>query len=371
MYVTKEAIERVRSSQDLVRVIESRGVKLTRKGRNWVGLCPFHEDHSPSLVVNPARQLWNCFGACRANGGKSGGDVFAFVAKADGVSFLQAMKRLGYEEPTASPGPGGKPRPGSSPKPAPARESSPVLPIPSASSSLNRRELLQRVVNHYHRVFRERPEGQEYLKRRGLTDPEMFTAFEVGYVDGSLMETLDAGGEAARVLREIGILTARGRELFAGCVVFPLTLPDEGVVGLYGRHVKRDQHLYLPGPRRGVFGWQAMKGASEVILTESVIDAVTLYQAGIRNVSAVYGTQGFTSDHEELLQRFRVKRVLLCLDNDAAGTQASERIAGRIRNLGIEVVDGETGSSAFGKAGVEVDHRFQDSSVEGGANLGS
>ena len=194
MYVTKEAIERVRSSQDLVRVIESRGVKLTRKGRNWVGLCPFHEDHSPSLVVNPARQLWNCFGACRANGGKSGGDVFAFVAKADGVSFLQAMKRLGYEEPTASPGPGGKPRPGSSPKPAPARESSPVLPIPSASSSLNRRELLQRgevllddelprtmlaydseqsvrlrlgvdIVQHARRRYRPQPEAAEPARR--------------------------------------------------------------------------------------------------------------------------------------------------------------------------------------------------------------
>ena len=93
MYVSKEAIEQVRRSLDLVAVIESRGVKLTRKGRNWVGLCPFHEDREPSLVVNPERQLWNCFGACRANGGKSGGDVFAFVAKADCVSFLDAMKR--------------------------------------------------------------------------------------------------------------------------------------------------------------------------------------------------------------------------------------------------------------------------------------
>jgi DNA primase len=99
MYVTKEAIEEVRRRCDLVQVVEGRGVTLQRKGKNWVGLCPFHEDREPSLVVNPEKQLWNCFGACSGNGGKSGGDVFAFVARKDGVTFLEAMKKLGYEEP--------------------------------------------------------------------------------------------------------------------------------------------------------------------------------------------------------------------------------------------------------------------------------
>jgi DNA primase catalytic core len=319
MYVTKEAIEEVRRRHDLVAVVESRGVRLTRKGRNYVGLCPFHEDHEPSLVVNSQRQLWNCFGACSAKGGKSGGDVFAFVAKMDGVSFLEALKRLGYEEPRRALGRG---KAG-----AQSRE----------VAVLNRRELLAQVVAHYRRVFRESTAGQEYLRRRGLSDPDMLAAFQVGYVDGSLLDTFDAGGEVARALRELGVLTARGRELMLGCVVFPLTLPEEGVVGLYGRHVKREQHLYLPGPRRGVFHWQALKGSSEVILTESVIDALTLYQAGLRSVSCVYGTQGYTADHEELLQRFRVKRVVLCLDSDEAGRQATQAIGERIHRLGIDV----------------------------------
>src|SRR5205823_4017708 len=153
----------------------------------------------------------------------SGGDVFAFVAKADGVTFLEALKKLGYEEPA---------RPGPAARANATRVASPA-----------RRDLLARVVAHYHRVFRARPEGQEYLRGRGLTDPEMLQAFEAGYADGSLLRTFDAQGDVARALMEIGVLTAKGRELFLGCVVFPLTLPNEGVVGLYGRHVARDQHL--------------------------------------------------------------------------------------------------------------------------------
>jgi len=323
MHVTKDEIERVRRRHDLVTAIQDRGVALTRKGSNYVGLCPFHDDRDPSFVVNPDKQLWNCFGACRTNGGKSGGDVFAFVARKEGVTFLEALKRLGYEEPK---------------KTAARRTRSKAKPI-SKPSALPDTALLGRVAAHYHRIFRERTEGQDYLNGRGLDDAAMLSAFEVGYVDGTLRATFDAEGDTGQALRAAGLVNARGREHFLGCVVVPLTLPDIGVVGFYGRHVERDRHLYLPGPRRGLFHWQALKGSEDVILTESVIDALTLWRAGFRNVSCVYGTQGFTEDHSELLQRFRVKRVLLWLDNDEAGTQATEAIAERIGKLGIDVID--------------------------------
>ncbi len=325
MYVTKAAIEEVRRRCDLVQVVESRGVALQRRGKNWVGLCPFHEDREPSFVVNPEKQLWNCFGACTGNGGKSGGDVFAFVAKRDGVTFLEAMKKLGYEEPAH-----GKPRaPSPSVRRAPAAAPGPA-PVATVSA-----DLLARVAAHYHRVFRENPEGQAYLKSRALVDAGMLEAFEVGYVDGSLVSTLDS--DARRALTGSGVLTAHSREFFLGCVVVPLALPDIGVVGFYGRHVQRPQHLFLPGPRRGVFHWQAMKGGEHVVFTESVIDALSLRQADVRNVVALYGTQGLTADHEELLQRFRVRRVTLLLDNDAAGGRATPAIGERLRKLGIEV----------------------------------
>jgi DNA primase catalytic core len=336
VYVTKEAIEKVRRGSDLVKVVESRGVKLTRKGKNWVGLCPFHEDHTPSLVVNPDRQLWNCFGACKAIGAKTGGDVFTFVAQADRVSFLEALKRLGYEEPApaVSKNRAARRRPSSRAEASPAEEPPAREPIRPAAS--NPRELLARVAGYYHRVLRDSAVGQEYLAGRGLTDAGMLEAFEVGYADGSLLRTLDEKGDVATALKQIGVLTGRGRELMAGCVVLPLTLPDAGVVGLYGRHVKQDQHLYLPGPRRGLINWQAMKASPEIIFTESAIDALSLYQLGIRNVSAVYGTQGFTPDHEELLARFRVQRVTLLLDADEAGRQAARVVGERIERLGIE-----------------------------------
>ena len=99
MYVTKEAIEEVRRSNDLVQVIRSRGVELKRKGRNYVGRCPFHEDRTPSLVVSPEKQLWNCLGACAASGQKSGGDVITFAMRKDGVNFAEALRRLAVREP--------------------------------------------------------------------------------------------------------------------------------------------------------------------------------------------------------------------------------------------------------------------------------
>ena len=208
MYVNKTEIERVRHSHDLVAEIRNRGVELTQKGLNYTGLCPFHDDRDPSLVVNPVKQLWNCFGACRANGGKSGGDVFAFVAKQEGISFLEALKRLGYEEPES---PSEAPR---RPRPKPPSEPLPAIVPPDPA-------LLRRVAAHYHRVFRERPEGQDYLKRRGLDDPEMLSIFEVGYVDGTLRATFDAAGDTAEALKSAGILNARGRAHRRGCIVMP------------------------------------------------------------------------------------------------------------------------------------------------------
>ncbi|MDQ7086443.1 MAG: CHC2 zinc finger domain-containing protein [Acidobacteriota bacterium] len=196
--MSKAEIERIRRGHDLVAEIRRRGVALTRKGRNWVGLCPFHDDREPSLVVNPDKQLWNCFGACRTNGGKSGGDVFAFVARMEGITFLEALKRLGYEEPDPPARAGRRSRPTSVSEPVPA-----IVPADPA--------LLGRVAAHYHRVFRERPEGQDYLKSRGLDDPEMLAAFEVGYVDGTLRATFAAEGDTAEALKAAGIVRPRPR----------------------------------------------------------------------------------------------------------------------------------------------------------------
>jgi DNA primase len=298
--IDKAEIERVKRDNDLAALVRTRGVKLTRRGKQLIGLCPFHEDHEPSFIVDPKKQLWNCLGAC-----SEGGDVYRFVMKADGVDFREAHSRLGGGQAEAKP--------------------------------VNTDDLhwLERAVEHYHKRLLETPAAQEYLRSRGITAPEIINAFRLGYSDGTLAEKLPAEGKAA--LRRIGVLTGSGRELMAGCVVFPLVAAPSGqVVSLYGRHCERRQHLYLPGERRGVFNQQGARNTDDVIIVESVIDAAALWSAGLRNVIPIYGTTGLTAEIVEHLAECRVKRAVLMMDSDEAGRAAAVEIAARLQEVHIE-----------------------------------
>jgi DNA primase catalytic core len=298
--IDKAEIERVKQANDLGALVRSRGVKLTRRGRQLVGLCPFHEDHEPSFIVDPKKQLWNCLGACN-----EGGDVYRFVMKSDGVDFREAHQRLGGGEPEAK------------------------------AVSADDLHWLERAVEHYHKRLLETPAAQEYLRSRGITAPETITAFCVGYSDGTLAQKLPAEGKAA--LRRIGIITGSGRELMADSVVFPLVAAQSGqVVSLYGRHVERRQHLYLPGERRGVFNPQGARNTDEVIIVESVIDAAALWSARLRNVIPIYGTTGLTAEIVEHLRECRVKRAVLMMDSDEAGRAAAVEIAAKLQDASIE-----------------------------------
>ena len=300
MVIDKAEIERVKRDNDLVVVVRSRGVKLTRRGKQLVGLCPFHEDHEPSFIVDPKKQLWNCLGACN-----EGGDVYRFVMKADGVDFREAHQRLGGGEAHAK---------------------------PVGADDLH---WIERAVEHYHKRLLETTAAQGYLRSRGITAPEIITSFRLGYSDGTLAEKLPPEGKAA--LRRIGVLTGSGRELMSGCVVFPLVAAPSGqVVSLYARHTERRQHLYLPGERRGVFNPQGARNTDEVIITESVIDAAALWSAGLRNVIPVYGTTGLTEEIVEHLRECRIKRAVLMMDSDEPGRAAAVEIGARLREASIE-----------------------------------
>ena len=297
--IDKAEIERVKRANDLPAIIRAHGVKLVRKGKQLVGLCPFHLDHEPSLIVDPAKQLWNCLGACR-----EGGDLYRFVMKADGVDFREAHRRLGGIEPEAEP------------------------------SRVDDLEWLERAVSHYHHTLLHTPSAQEYLRSRGLTAPEIVSTFRLGYVDGSLVEKLSEEGKAA--LTRIGVLGETGRELMAGCVIFPLVRgATNQVVSLYGRHCQRRQHLYLPGELRGLFNPQGARNTDEVLLTESIIDAAALWSLGLRNVLPVYGTNGFTDEIVSHLQECRIKRAVLLMDSDDAGRAAASDIKARLQQINI------------------------------------
>jgi DNA primase len=319
MQVSKAEIEAIKREHDLREVIESYGVKLRKKGSNYVGLCPFHQEKTPSFTVNPKTNLYHCFG-CNA-----GGDVIGFVCKKEGIGFREAVQKLSNGN--------GQPSAVSTQPPRPATQNSTQL-----SSPVNRSHLLNRLVSFYHQSFCEDSRALEYLKTRGITDNAIFTDFKIGFSNGTLLNTIPNDGDIRETLKEIGILNGKGHEMFYGCVAFPIFDENKDCVGLYGRRITPGEtdHLYLPGPRKGVFNHQAAKRSKSIILTESIIDALTLYQAGFKDVIPCYGVNGLTEDHLTLFARYQTKEVYICFDRDDAGKQGAERIAGQLRDKGID-----------------------------------
>jgi hypothetical protein len=198
--------------------------------------------------------------------------------------------------------------------------------------------LLSRVVEHYHRTFCERKDAQEYLARRGLLDADLLKVFKVGYADGSLLKVVPRSGEVKELLLALGVITKDNRELLGGCVVVPIPDPLTGEwTTLYGRGLRTPRHCYLPGPLRGVLNFQAARSSSEVILAESVLDALSFHQAGISTAIPLYGTNGFTAEMLDLLKREAVSRVILALDGDAAGRKATALLKEKLVSAGIAV----------------------------------
>jgi DNA primase len=306
--IDADAIERVKRSVDLTAIVRSHGVELRRKGKQLVGRCPFHSpDRTPSFFVDPTMGTWKCFGACAAKGDeKSGGDAIRFVMKADRLTFKQAIAKLGGTM---------------EPKP---RASSRAKKTTNGNDDL---ALLARVVDFYARTLESSPAAQKYLASRGLVNAELWSAYRIGHADGSLLTK--AKGALREGLVRLGVIV-NDRELLHDCVVFPLVDRAGVVVGLYGRAIDRDQHLYLPGPKRGLFNAETLRGAEEVILTESVIDALSCIEAGVMNVLPLYGTNGFTADHASLLAQLRPARVALALDSDDAGRAATAQLAQKL-----------------------------------------
>jgi len=313
--IEKEKIEAIKKDVDLVALIESRGIPLKKNGKSYKGLCPFHEDTNPSLSINPTTNLWQCFGC------KAGGDVIRFVELFDKIDFPQAVSQL-------------------------IADSSKLIAKPKTTDhkqrttdfSVKDRKLLNKVMSYYQHTFNEDGRGLRYLKQeRGITDNQSLKDFAVGYVNGTLLEILPDDPEVIKALKKIGILNQKGHEVFYNCVVFPLHSPQGSIVNLYGRNIGEDNevsHLYLPGPRTGIVNRQAVKRSQTIILTESIIDALSLYDQGFKNVIPVYGVNGLLDDHISLFNR-RIKEAYLVFDADEAGRKGAEGVALRLKEKEI------------------------------------
>jgi len=311
----KVDFEAIKAATDMVSVMAGYGVKFKKAGRDYVALCPFHSERTPSFHVTPARGLFHCFG-CEAKG-----NVIQFVALKEGVSEREAAIRLLRKVPGVS-----------SARALPRKtqkgrmETEPKKSLKPGESA----DLLQRVVSFYAKTLAKDRAGRDYLKGRNLVEPALLGSFQIGYSNGSLLKVLPRQGEILEGLKTLGVLRADGREHFEGCITVPIfdCSAAGSVCRLYGRRMAngQPQHLYLPGAHRGVWNGACAKTSPTLLVTEAILDGLALWQAGFHNVIALYGAQGWTADHEALFKANPIREVFLCLDSDEAGRAGTERL---------------------------------------------
>lgn len=329
--IPDDQITRLKTEVSLQRLAESQGIVLKRHGADLIGLCPFHDDHEPSLVISPQKNLWHCLGACQ-----SGGSVIDWVMKAEGVSFRHAVELLQHDYQPAALAAQAAP-----PKCSTVRR----LATPLEASAEDR-ALLNQVIDYYHETLLQSPEALAYLEKRGLADQDAISTFKLGVANRTLGYRLpktnrQAGAELRGRLQGLGILRESGHEHFNGSLVVPV-IQDGNVVEVYGRKLNDNlragtpKHLYLPGPHRGVFNATALRQNPEIILCESLIDALTFWCAGYRNVTASYGVEGFMNDHLAAFKAHGTERVLIAYDRDAAGEAAADKLAKQLMAEGLD-----------------------------------
>ncbi|MFA4796149.1 CHC2 zinc finger domain-containing protein [Leptospira kirschneri] len=336
----RPTLDELKRTLDLVSLIRSYGIELRSHGKNFVGRCPFHEDKTPSFVVTPGKNLWHCMGACQ-----TGGSAIDFVMKKEGVRIRDAILRLREKQNTITierkkqqiQGP-----PQTEFPPAPEQEKGRKH---YKDFSETEQDLIERVFNYYQETLNNNKGAKEYLKTRGVYEENILRKFRVGYADGTLIEGFlpswdsKTGKEARRTLMEYGLLRETGREHFHGCIVFPLWNEEKRLVGGYGRVFKAlsldARHRYMRGPHQGIWNRESLEG-KDIVLCESVIDALTLYVNGIRNVTCSYGVEGYTEElHTEIL-KYQPKRVVIAYDNDTAGNTGARKVAMRLLEEGIK-----------------------------------
>ena len=339
--IPEAELARLKAEVSVQRLVEGCGVVLHKQGIDLVGACPFHDDSSPSLVVTPSKNLWHCLGAC----GRGGGPI-DWVMTAQGVSFRHAVELLRESSPSLSVIATTAGTRWSNQSGPVAKSSTAKLPSLVEVDAADQ-ELLNTVVGYYAETLASHDEARGFLARRKIDHPEAIERFRLGVADRTLgyripgNQTADGKRIRSR-LQALGLLRLTGHEHFRGSLVVPV-VDEAGDVGeVYGRKIRDDlragtpTHLYLPGPHRGVFNVAAFAETDELIVCESLIDALTLWCAGFRHVTATYGTDGWTPDHQQAVQNHGIGRVLIAFDADEAGDRGAKTLAAELTETGVE-----------------------------------
>ena len=267
----RKEIEDLKAAVDLVALFQAFGMEIRKQGRGVKALCPFHDEKTPSLSIDPKKGLYKCFGCGKA------GDSLTFLQEHAKLSFAEAVAELRRHAGTQS------------------AQADPV-PITKIEEEPFPYDLMERVAEIWHQAFCDSPEALEYLENRGIHDRGLLRELRVGYCNGEKLLAI-TNAEERRLLQSVGVLNEGGKEFFSRCVVFALRDRHNRVTGFYGRSLSRDAkvpHRCCAGNRTGLFCVEAARGVSSVFLVEGVLDALALMQSGFSNTLALGGTQGLT-----------------------------------------------------------------------------
>jgi DNA primase len=337
-------LERLKREVSLARLIEAQGLALISQGKDLACRCPWHEgDDTPSCIVSPKTNLWHCFG-CDA-----GGSVIDWVMRRHKVSFRHACELLAKQHPALAAASSASTAPAAAVKLSAGK----LRTAQSFSLGAGDQELLDQVIDFYHTTLKSSPEALGYLEKRGLGSMELIEHFRLGYANRTLAYRLapkqyKAGAEMRTALQQVGISRDSGHEHFNGSIVVPLFGSDSNdpaarpVVGAYARKLLDNlragtpKHLYLPGPHRGVFNREGLEGQPEIILCEALLDALTFWAAGYRNVTSCYGVNGMTDELLGALKSCGAQRILIAFDRDEAGDRGAEALSKRLTAEGLD-----------------------------------
>lgn len=279
---------------DLVEYLSSLGVDLKPigAGDEYRGICPFHTEEEPSLHVNRQKGLWHCFG-CGA-----GGDVISFVMKRSAVGFREALLIL-------------------------------------AGTGEKRGSLLEAAAQYWHFCLSNSESARKYLERRGIGTSQIIEQFQVGFAPGGTRtrDRLLSCGFAVEEIRVAGLVNRRGLDTFFGRVTFPL-IEGGKVINVYGRSLSsKYRHMYLPIRRDIIFNIENVAGDSAV-LTESIIDALSLVVLGFESAVSSLSVNLTERQVEMLAKRF--SHIVIAFDGDAAGRAGALAVSSLLRSNGVE-----------------------------------
>lgn len=323
MYYPEEIVEEVRMKNDIVDVI-SGYVKIQKKGASYFGLCPFHNEKSPSFSVSGAKQMYYCFG-CGA-----GGNVFTFIMKYENYTFAEAVKLLADR----------------------AGVKLPELEYTEEMKAKENHRARLLAVNkeaakyYYYQLRSKKGEvGYRYLSERKLSE-ETMNKFGLGYASDGLVRYLREKGYEDKLIIEAGLAGFNEKrgiyDSFWNRVMFPIQDINHRVIGFGGRVMGKGEPKYLNSPetpvfdkRRNLYGFNFARTArtGNIILCEGYMDVISMHQAGFTQAVASLGT-AFTSEQALLLKRYTDK-VLLAYDSDGAGVKAALRGIGILKQAGL------------------------------------